>query len=97
MDGNAVYRAARTTPSAAVVRELDGDSQFALAHERDHLLQVVLVLARHPHLLVLDRRLDPQLGVLDEAHDLLGLLHRDALLQPDALTAGAAGGRLDLA
>src|SRR3990167_8432737 len=75
----------------AVVRELERDPEVLRLRERDDGLEVVTVLARDPHLLLLDRGLDADLGVLDEAHDLLGLLHGDAVLERDALAHGSAG------
>src|SRR6266496_2662110 len=74
-----------------VVRELERDAKVLRFYEGDDGLEVVAVLARDAHLLLLDRGLDPDLRVLDEADDLLGLLHGDAVLQRHALAHGAAG------
>src|ERR1044071_1193180 len=72
-----------------VVRKLQGDAQVFRFHESDDGLEIVAVLARHADLILLDRRLDPDLGVLDEAHDLLGLVHGNAVLERDALAQGS--------
>src|SRR5262245_35156559 len=75
----------------AVVGELHLDTQVLLPEHLDHRLEVVPVLAEHADLVLLDLRLDLELRVLDEAHDLLRLLHRDPLLDVDPLAHGAAG------
>src|SRR6266496_2307131 len=77
-----------------VVRELQRDAEVLRLHEGDDGLKVVAVLAGYAHMLLLDRGLNPDLRILDEAHDLLGLLHGDTVLERDALTQGAAGRRL---
>src|SRR5262245_10834736 len=81
----------------AVVGELHLDTQVLLPEELDHRLEVVPVLAEHADLVLLDLRLDLELRVLDEAHDLLRLLHRDPLLDVDPLAHGATRRGLDLA
>src|SRR5258705_2092025 len=73
----------------AVVRELQRDAQILGFHEGDDGLEIVAILARHAHLILLARRLDADLGVLDEAHDLLGFVHANAVLQRDALAHGS--------
>src|SRR5262249_48343981 len=83
--------------NAAVVRELERDTEILFLQHRDDLLEVVAVLAGHAHLILLDRGLHAHLRVLDQAHDLLGAVDRDPLLQRDLLPEGAAGGLLDVA
>src|ERR1051326_783025 len=83
--------------STAVVGELQRDPEVALAHQRDRLLQLVLVTAGDAHLIALDRRLHFQLGVLDLLHDRLRLLGFDPLHDLDVLPHRAARGLLDLA
>src|SRR6266852_4073756 len=68
-----------------IIRELERDAQILRFDEGDDGLEVIPVLARDAHLLLLDGGLHPDLGVLDEAHDLLGLLHGNAVLEGDAL------------
>src|SRR5258706_2655867 len=100
MGGGKVYRAgAGGGPPSAVasIGELQRDAQVALTQERHHLLQVVEALAGHADLVLLDRGLDLELGVLDEPHDLARLVDGDALLQGDRLTQHAAAARLHLA
>src|SRR4029453_1123499 len=87
----------RRVSDASIVRELEGDSEILVLQHRDDLLQVVAVLAGDAHLIFLDRGLHADLRVLDEAHNLLGALDRDALLERDLLAEGAAGGLLDFA
>src|ERR1700730_5780079 len=69
----------------AIIRELERDAQILRFDERDDSLEIISVLARDAHLLFLDGGLHSDLGVLDEADDLLGLLHGDAILEGDAL------------
>src|SRR4030095_4258714 len=63
-----------------VVRELQGDPQVLRFHEGDDGLEVVAGLCRHAPLVLLDGGLDTDLGILDEPHDLLGLVHGNAVL-----------------
>ena len=70
---------------ATIVRELERDAEVLVLQHRDDLLQIVAVLAGDAYLVFLDRGLHPDLAVLDEAHDLLGALDRDALLERDLL------------
>src|SRR4051794_35108000 len=79
------------------IRELQGDAEVLLLQRRDHRLQVVSLLAGHPHLLALGLRRDA-LGAfaLDEAVDGPGLIGADARLDGDGLPDGALGRLLDL-
>src|SRR5438034_1933674 len=77
--------------SVTEVRELHGDAEVALAQELDDRLQLVLLLARDPHLIALDGDLHLELGVLHQLHDLARLVGRDTLLEVDALLGGAGG------
>src|SRR5574341_466782 len=81
---------------AAIVRELERDAEVLLAEHGDDLLQVVPVLARDAHLVLLDGGLDLELGVLDHADDLSRLLDRDPLLERDLLAERAARHLFDL-
>src|SRR5262245_17495275 len=81
---------------ATVVRELERDAEVLLFQHRDDLLKIVAVLARDAHLIFLDRGLHANLAVLDEAHDLLGALDRDPLLERDLLAERTARALLDL-
>src|SRR3989338_1223954 len=82
---------------APVVGELQRDPEVFLLEERDDPLQIVAVLARDAHVVLLDRGLHLDLRVLDEPHDLLGLLDRNALLERDLLPERAPRGLLDRA
>src|SRR5262249_17949019 len=82
--------------SVTSVRQLDRDAEVALPQRVDHGLEIVLLLACDPDLIALDRRLDLELPILDELHDLARLLDRDALLEIDALLRGAGRSGLDL-
>src|SRR5262245_944830 len=75
---------------AAVIRELERDAEVLVAQHRDDLLQIVAVLAGHADLVLLNRGLHPHLRILDEPHDLAGLLDRDSLLERDLLPEHAA-------
>src|SRR5947208_3091801 len=77
--------------SVTEVRELHGDAEVALAQELDDRLQLVLLLARDPHLIALDGDLHLELAVLHQLHDLARLVGRDTLLEVDALLGGAGG------
>ena len=72
-------------PLVAEVRVLQRHVEAALAHQRDRRLKVVAILARDADLLVLDRGLDIELGILDEPLDLLAELGVDALPQRNHL------------
>src|SRR5690606_41327149 len=65
--------------SVSEVGELHGEAELVLERsaERDHLLEIVLVLAGDAELFSLDGRLHLQLGVLDFGDDLLRLVLRD--------------------
>src|SRR4029453_11490701 len=78
-----------------VVRELERDAEILFSQHRHDPLQIVLAFARHAHLVLLDRGLDLQLGVLDHPHDLARLLGRDPLLQAHLLAHDPAPARLD--
>src|SRR5213594_3368705 len=80
--------------SVTEVRELHGDAEVALAQELDDRLQLVLLLARDPHVIPLDGDLDLELGVLHQLHDLARLVGGDALLEVDLLLGGAHRPRL---
>src|SRR5438093_9828953 len=82
---------------APIVRELKRDPEVLVPQQRDDLLKVVSVLARHADLVGLDRRLHLDLRVLDDPDDLLSLVDRNALLERDLLAEGAAGGLLHVA
>jgi heat shock protein HtpX len=73
--------------ASAVVGELQGEVELLALQQRDHRLQVVLLLGRHPQLVALDLRLHA-LGALvaDELADLLGVV----LLMP-SLTERSGG------
>src|SRR5438876_4279393 len=58
-----------------VVRELQRHPQILRLDEGDDGLEIVAVLARYAQLILLDGGLDAYLGILDEAYDLLGLVH----------------------
>src|SRR5919108_2060594 len=79
----------------AVVVELERDPQILLAQHSDDLLQIVARLAGHAHLVLVDRRLDLHLRILDQPHDLLGLVDGDALLERNLLPELIAGRLLD--
>src|SRR5207244_4699620 len=64
----------------AIVGELKGDAQILRFDEGNDGLEIVAALARDAHLLFLDGGLHPDLVVLDEAHDLVGLLLGNAVL-----------------
>ncbi len=88
--------ARRGRAGSAVVAELQRDAEVVLAQRLDRFLQLVLRGRGHAHLVGLDRRLHLlQLLVLQELHDLLGRLDRDALLDRDDAAHGAAGGGSD--
>src|SRR5262249_3787218 len=74
-----------STGSVPEVDELHGDAEVALAQQLHHGLQVVALLARHPHLIALDGDLHLELGVLHLLDYLARLLDRDPLLEVDAL------------
>src|SRR5262244_97059 len=78
----------------SIVGELKRDAEVLGLDEGDHGLEVIAVLAGDTHLLLLDRSLGLDLGVLDDAHDLLGLLHGNTILEGDALAQGAPRRRL---
>src|SRR5438128_4226454 len=84
-----------TGRSSTIVRELERDPEVLLAEKSDRGLQVVLLLPRHADLLSLDRHLHLELGVLDGADDLLGLLRRDSLEDLDVLPDRSLRGGLD--
>src|SRR5262245_51944246 len=86
----------RASDRAAIV-EGERDAEVLLADELHHRLQIVAALAGHTHLILVDRGLHSDLAVLHQAHDLFGLLHGNALLQPDLLPARAARRGLDVA
>src|SRR5689334_6528376 len=67
------------------VVEAERDPEILVAHELHHRLEIIPALAGDAHLVLVDGGLDADLAVLHEAHDLLGLLHGDALLQADLL------------
>ncbi len=60
------------------------------------VLEIVAILAGHADLILLDGRLQPELGVLDDADDLARLLDGNALLELDGLTQHAPGRGLHL-
>src|SRR5262245_25596982 len=65
---------------SAVVRELQGDAEVGLLEQADHVLQVVLLLARHPALAALDLRLNALRALIaDLLADRLRLVGVDAL------------------
>ena len=66
--------------SSSEIHERELDAEIDPAHERDRLLQVVLVLAGDAHLRVLDRRLHLELASLMPRDDLPRRLGLDALL-----------------
>src|SRR6266850_322434 len=77
---------------APVIRELHVNAKVLRLQRSDHLLQSVAVFPRNSHHVALNRRLDFHLRVLDEPHDFLRLLLRDALLNLRSLLHGAPGG-----
>src|SRR5438876_286299 len=80
--------------SVTEVRELHGDAEVALAQKLDDRLQLVLLLARDPHLVALDGDLHPELRVLHQPDDLARLVGGDALLEVNLLLGGAHRPRL---
>src|SRR5262245_43240836 len=82
---------------ATVIRELERDAEVFVAQHHDDLLQIVAVLAGHADLVLLNRGLHPDLRILDEPHDLAGLLDRDRLLERDLLPEHAAAALLGIA
>src|SRR5579871_3852283 len=72
-------------PRLAVVDELQGDVELLAPEQGDHILQLVLLLGRHPELIALNLSPDA-LGPLvpDDLRDLPGIVLGDALLQADA-------------
>src|SRR5262249_29140477 len=87
----------RERSGVAVVGELQGDAEVLVLDHRDDLLQIVAILSGHADLVFLDRGLHLDLAVLDETHDLPGLLDGDALLDGDLLPERAAGRLFHLA
>src|SRR5437762_2043392 len=86
------------TSVAAVVPELQLHAEVVLFQDGDRALEVVLVGARDANGLGVDRRLHAlQLGVLQVADDLFGLLRGEPVLDRHHLAARGAGGGLDLA
>src|SRR5215471_7918894 len=86
----AVYRTSGVGLDAAVIRELERDAEVLVAQHRDDLLQIVAVLAGHADLVLLNGGLHPHLRILDEPHDLTGLLDRGPLLERDLVPEHAA-------
>src|ERR1700751_4798264 len=80
--------------SVTEVRELHGDTEVVLAKELHDRLQLLLLLARDPHLFPLDGARDLELRVLHQLHDLARLVAGDALLEVDLLLGGAHRPRL---
>src|SRR5688572_4234949 len=80
----------------AIVRELEVQPKVVPLDGLDDRLQIVALLPAHAHLVLLDLRLDPDSGSLDEFDDLLGLLRGDPLLDGDDLPHRALGRRLHL-
>src|SRR5271165_3284301 len=78
-----------------VVRKLHVDSEILPLDQGDDLLQRIAVLAAHAHHVALNRRLHFLLRILDQLHDVAGLLDRNALLHGDLLLGRAARGRFD--
>src|SRR5580704_15428674 len=68
------------TRSVSEVHELEIDPDVVLPQDLDGGLQVVLVLAAHAHLALLDGGLHLELGVLDDLHDCARLLDVDPVL-----------------
>src|SRR5882672_6608533 len=89
-------RSAATRLARAVVRELEIKPEVLTLDPLDDRLEIVPVLARHPHLCFLDLGLDPDSGRLDELHDLLRLLRRDAFADRDHLADGPLRRGLEL-
>src|SRR5262249_10302372 len=81
--------------SVTSVRQLDRDAEVPIPQRLDHGLEIVLLLAGDSDLVALDRRLNLELRILHELHDLARLLDRDALLEIDLLLRGARGSGLD--
>src|SRR5215469_13486649 len=79
--------------SVAEVVELQRQIELRAAQQLDGRLQVVALLARHPHLLALDAGLHLELRVLDQARDLPADLGVDPLLEQHLL---AGRGEVDL-
>src|SRR5687767_4494748 len=91
-----VVRWTFTSRSAvAVVVELERDPEILVPQQGDDLLQIIARLAGDADLVLVDRGLDLQLRVLDQAHDLLGLLDGDPLLEGDLLPQLVARRLLD--
>src|SRR5487761_2031258 len=63
---------AATAPSVAEVLVLQREVGDRLLHQRDRLLQIVPLGARHPHRVALDRSLHLELAVLQQLDDALG-------------------------
>src|SRR5262249_28988244 len=82
--------------STTVIRELERDAEVVRLDQSNCFLQIVLALARHAHLVGLNRGLNLDLGVFDGPDDGLGLLDLDALDDLGPLPNRAAGGQFDL-
>src|SRR5262249_51166110 len=82
---------------APVIHEAHVNPELRFPQSLHHGLQVVLALAEHANLVILNLSLHLELGVLDDLHDFPSLLDRDALLEPDAHPNEPARGLFDLA
>src|SRR5699024_9142983 len=84
--------------SPPVIAELQGDAEVVLTQHADSLLQVILGWRGDADLVRLDGGLDTlELLLLQELHDLLGRLRRDALLKCNHTPYRIVRGTLELA
>src|SRR2546430_11998542 len=80
------------TLSVAEIVELQRHVELRAAQQRDRRLQLIALLAAHPHLVALQTALHLELGVLDEAHDLSAGVLIDAVPQHHFLARGREAG-----
>src|SRR5580700_2129849 len=80
--------AARSRASVAEVSELQRHFELRALEQRDGRLQLVALLAADAHLVAHEARLHLELGVLDQARDLLAGVRVDAVPQHHLLVRG---------
>jgi len=71
--------------------ELQRHTEIGFAQQRNHFLQIITLLAGHPHLLALDRDLHLELRLLDHFHELAAGIDIEAMLQRYFLLHHLAG------
>src|SRR5579862_987961 len=83
--------AGRSPVSVAEIIELQGYFELGAPQQCHRRLQVIALLAGHPHLIALQARLYLELGVLDEPRDLFAGLLVDAVLEDHVLLGRREG------